>query len=575
MAIFFLMNKFQPSKSGLWIWVVATLAGLVLSAPLGASLSESEGDNVARLIAAQVKSLAAQERFSCRGELVCAVALIPDFYAARGYQPAWTTRRELLPAARDLLRVIHSVDRYALEASDYHLRPLHHMTASLSRAFHGIGPIDVRLRADYDLLMTDAFFLLVSHIQGGRVNPESIHPKWEAYSRETDLTRLLQDSLNATQITNLIDQLHPPHEGFQGMRRALAQYRRIAARGGWENIPAGPRLERGMQNEAVGQLRRRLIQTGDLTDIQHFNPYLFDRPLEEAVVAFQIRHGIEPDGVLGPQTRRALNVPVVHRIRQLEINMERWRWIPQNLGRRYLMVNIADYTLIGVEEGRTRLQMRVIVGRTYRKTPVFSEEMTYLVLNPYWDIPHKLVIEDVLPKIKNDPGYLQRQGIRVFADWRPNARELIRDDVDWDQMASGSLNLRLRQDPGPHNALGRIKFMFPNKYAVYLHDTPARRQFAALSRSFSSGCIRVEDPIGLAAFVLDDAFAWDPTAIQAVITDGERRVVRLNQPIPVHILYWTAWSDASGRIHFRDDIYDRDPQLGRALRTRRDAQKPT
>lgn len=255
--------------------------------------------------------------------------------------------------------------------------------------------------------------------------------------------------------------------------------------------------------------------------------------------------------------------------------MERWRWIPKDLGRRHLMVNIADYTLIGVEEGRTRLQMRVIVGRTYRKTPVFSEEMTYLVLNPYWVIPHKLALKDVVPKIRKDPGYSHRQGIRVFTDWGPNAVELNRDDVDWDQMASGKLGLRLRQDPGPHNALGRIKFMLPNKYAVYLHDTPARRQFTALSRSFSSGCIRVEDPIGLAAFVLDDASAWDPAAIQAIIMAGERRVLRLNRPIPVHILYWTAWSDAAGRIHFRDDIYDRDPQLGRALRTRRDADQPT
>jgi murein L,D-transpeptidase YcbB/YkuD len=557
------------------MWALVVVGSLVLAMPLAASLPEAEGDDVARLIAEQIKALVAQERYSCRGELVCGIALIPDFYAARSYRPAWTTHRELLPAGRDLLRAIHSVDRYALEADDYHLRQLQRMTASLSRSFHGTGPIDARLRADYDLLMTDAFFLLASHILGGRVNPESIHPEWEAYSRETDLTRLLQETLDSTQIINLIDQLHPPHEGFQGMRRALAQYRRIAAQGGWETIPAGPRLERGMQNEAVGRLRRRLIQTGDLNDIQHFNPHLFDGPLEKAVVAFQVRHGIEPDGVVGPQTRRAMNIPVAQRVQQLEINMERWRWIPKDLGRRYLLVNIADYTLIGVEEGRTRLQMRVIVGRTYRKTPVFSEEMTYLVLNPFWNIPHKLALKDVVPKIRKDPEYSRRQGIRVFSDWGPNAVELDIDDVDWHQMASGNLGLRLRQDPGPHNALGRIKFMLPNKYAVYLHDTPARRQFNALSRSFSSGCIRVEDPVGLAAFVLDDASAWDPAAIQAIISAGERRVVRLNRPIPVHILYWTAWSDAAGRIHFRDDIYDRDPQLARALHTRRAADQPT
>ncbi|MBL0712725.1 MAG: L,D-transpeptidase family protein [Desulfosarcina sp.] len=373
----------------------------------------------------------------------------------------------------------------------------------------------------------------------------------------------------------MIDRLHPPYDGFRGMRRALARYRRIAARGGWETIPAGPRLARGMENETVGRLRRRLAQSGDLTDIQHFNPYLFDRPLEKAVAAFQTRHGIQPDGIVGAQTHRAMNVPVAHRIRQLEINMERWRWIPKDLGRRYLMVNIADYTLVAVEAGRARIRMRVIVGRSYRKTPVFSEDMTYLVLNPYWEVPPKLALEDVLPKIRKDPGYMQRQGLRLFADWGPDARELTRSDIDWQRLAAGGFGLRLRQDPGPHNALGRIKFMLPNKHAVYLHDTPAKSQFAAFARSFSSGCIRVEDPIGLAAFVLEDASSWDREAIQAVIAAGDRRVVRLNRPISVHILYWTAWSDASGTIHFREDIYDRDQPLIKALRSRRGTGKTT
>jgi murein L,D-transpeptidase YcbB/YkuD len=569
------MKSFVTCKQLTRILAAVVWLAVAMANPLSAALPADGDDPAAGLLAAQIQAAAAQARYRCRGELVCGIALIPEFYAARDYRPAWTGAGALRPAAAELLAAIASVDRYGLAPDDYHLQRLRQITRTLTRAFNRNGSADSRLRADYDLLMTDAFFLLTSHVLGGRVNPERIHPEWEAYNRETDLSRLLSASLQSSRITALVDQLHPPHAGFKGLQRALTNYRRIAAQGGWETIPPGPRLEYGMENEAVGRLRQRLARSGDLTDIQHFNPYLFDRPLARAVVAFQTRHGIQPDGVVGPQTRRAMNVPVSHRIRQLEINMERWRWIPKDLGRRYLMVNIADYTLVGFADGQARLQMRVIVGRSYRKTPVFSEDMTYLVLNPYWQIPSKLAIEDVLPKIQKNPGYMQRQGIRVFSDWSPEARELTREEIDWQQVAAGHFGLRLRQDPGPRNALGRIKFMLPNKHAVYLHDTPAREQFDARSRSFSSGCIRVEDPIGLAAFVLGDTPGWDREALQATISAGERRAVRLDRPLPVHILYWTAWADASGQIHFRDDIYGRDAPLAEALRARRVADKPT
>jgi murein L,D-transpeptidase YcbB/YkuD len=409
---------------------------------------------------------------------------------------------------------------------------------------------------------------------GGRVNPEKIHPEWEVASPETDLVRLLNATLNTSRVRQLVERLHPPYDGFRGMRQALARYRRIADAGGWDTIPGDARLERGMENAAVARLRRRLVRSGDLTAIQHFNPFLFDRPLARAVEAFQVRHGIAPDGVVGPQTRRALNVPVEARIRQLAINMERWRWVPRDLGPRYIMVNIADYSLTAFAEARPRLTMRVIVGRAYRKTPVFSENMTYLVLNPYWEIPPTLALQDVLPKIRKDPDYMPRQGIRLLSGWDAGARELDRSAIDWAQVQAGYFGLRLRQDPGPRNALGRIKFMLPNKHAVYLHDTPARGQFDALARGFSSGCIRVEDPIGLAAFVLDAPRKWNAQSLQKAIASGKRRVVKLTRPLPVHILYWTAWADAAGTVHFREDIYARDAALIKALRARRTPQQP-
>ncbi|HSO18965.1 MAG TPA: L,D-transpeptidase family protein, partial [Desulfosarcina sp.] len=429
----------------------------------------------------------------------------------------------------------------------------------------GAGPASPSDRADFDVLMTDAAFLLGSHIIGGRVNPETIHSNWTAFSLEVDLIRLLNDGLQGGRVAHLLQGLHPSYTGYTGLREALTAYRRMAENGGWPRLDEGPSLRLEDDNLAVAQLRRRLLASGDLPDRPALRPTYFDAELERTVKAFQYRHGLAPDGVVGPRTRAALNVPVDQRIAQLVINMERWRWIPADLGRRYLAVNIADFMATMVDEGRVRGSMRVVVGRTYRKTPVFSGTMTYLEFNPYWNIPRRLAVEDLLPKILKNPGYIEEQGIRIFSGWSPDAVPLAPGEVDWAALNENYFPIRLQQAPGPLNALGRIKFMFPNRHAVYLHDTPSKGLFNAVSRGFSSGCIRVEDPVGLAAFVLEGTEGWDRETIETHYRDGEHRVVRLQRPIPVHLLYWTAWADSAGTVFFRDDIYGRDAPLMRAL----------
>ena len=307
--------------------------------------------------------------------------------------------------------------------------------------------------------------------------------------------------------------------------------------------------------------------SGDLQDAAPaLLPTMFDEPLDAAVKRFQHRHGLAADGVVGKQTRQALNVPVAQRIEQLMINMERWRWIPHDLGPRYIVVNIADFSLTMVDEGRVRGTMRVVVGRNYRKTPVFSGTMTYLEFNPFWNVPRRLAVEDILPRVRKDPAYLEREGIRIFSGWSEDAVMLSPSEVDWASLNQNYFPIRLQQAPGPKNALGRIKFMFPNPHAVYLHDTPARGLFNRVTRDFSSGCIRVEDPATLAEFVLDGTAGWDRKTITERLGDGEHRIVRLQRPIPVHLLYWTAWADTDGTVFFREDIYGRDAPLMRALR---------
>lgn len=549
-------------------WLAGVLALLIC---VGGGYTFADGESVrlspvARDIRSRIKARQDDRNFTCQGELICGIALIPAFYAARGFEPAWSQSRGPTRQAREILEAIRNTDSEGLLPDDYHDQRLNAMATRLETLPVDAGPEQTALRADFDLLMTDAVFLLSAHILGGRVNPETIHGSWSAFSHEVDLIELVTKGLQEERLALVIKGLHPPYAGYTGVRRALAEYRRMAAAGGWPRLPEGPSLHPGDDDPAVARLRERLAASGDIDEapLPPVSP-LFDAPLEVAVKAFQRRHGLEADGVVGKKTRQALNVPLDQRVEQLLINMERWRWIPNDLGPRYLAVNIADFKLTMVDEGRFHGAMRVVVGRAYRKTPVFSGTMTYLDFNPYWNVPRRLAIEDILPRIQQDPDYIQRQGIRIFSGWSEDAVELSPDAVDWAALHKNHFPIRLQQAPGPRNALGRVKFMFPNKYAVYLHDTPARGLFNSVSRSFSSGCIRVEDPATLAEFVLEGTEGWDRARIEQKLADGERQVIRLQRPIPIHLLYWTAWSDESGAVHFRKDIYKRDAPLLRAL----------
>ena len=382
------------------------------------------------------------------------------------------------------------------------------------------------------------------------MDPETIHTRWLLKSREADLAGILQTALEKKEVRPALEGLLPEYPAYASLRETLQEYRAIAERDGWPPVPAGPTLHADERDPRVVALRARLIASGDLGTGEVADPEILDGHVEQAVRRFQGRHGLVVDGEVGPATLAALNVPVEDRVRQIEINMERWRWLPDDLGRRYILVNTAAFFLEVVEEGESVLAMRVVAGKKARRTPVLSGEMTYLVLNPYWHIPHKLAVRDILPKIKKDPGYLDRQGIRVFENWEEFAPEIPRETIDWSSITEHNFFFKLRQDAGPANALGRVKFMFPNKFAVYLHDTPSRYMFKRNRRDFSSGCIRVEGPIDLAVYVLRGDPEWTREEVLSVIDSGESRIVWLPEPIPVHVLYWTAWVDRRGHPSF-------------------------
>ena len=262
-------------------------------------------------------------------------------------------------------------------------------------------------------------------------------------------------------------------------------------------------------------------------------------------------------------TRAELNVSAAMRVEQLRINMERWRWLPQDLGRRHILVNIAAQVLEVVEDGEVVLRMRVVVGREYKRTPVFSDTVRYIVLNPNWHVPTSIAVEEMIPKMQEDSTYLERFGMHLLTDGS-DPQEIDPRTVDWSSVTPDSFPYRVRQDPGRLNALGRMKFMFPNRYDIYLHDTPARNLFGKAQRDFSHGCIRIEKPIDLAVYAMKKS-RWNREAIEQALDEGTERTIYLPRPIPIHLLYWTAWADEDGTIEFRTDINGVDRALSGAL----------
>ncbi len=498
-------------------------------------------------------------------EPVLAARTVAHFYEKRGYAPAWTTPREPLSVADSLVAAIRSCRLEGLRPSDYHLDAIRTALCDLREAGTAGDSLDPGAVVDLELLMTDAFLLIASHYLSGRLDSESIDPEWFAARRGADFTAVLEGALDQGTVRASLGSLLPPDADYARLREALERYREIAAAGGWPSVPPGEALKLEAEGERVAVLRERLVTTGDLNDGYGPNSTVFDSGVDLAVRAFQRRHGLEVDGVVGAATLSALNVSAEGRVRQLVVNLERWRWLPQETGDTHIIVNIADFSLRSVTPDREPLAMRIIVGRDYRRTPVFSGAITYLVLNPRWEVPHSIAVNDILSQVRKDPGYFERMGMRVFVGWGGDEREVDPATVDWSSVYPGQFAYRFQQRPGPQNALGRVKFMFPNRFNVYLHDTPSRGLFAKAERAFSSGCIRVEEPLDLAERLLAPNPHWTREAIQSALEEGVEKTVWLPSLVRVHILYWTAWVGEDGVVQFRRDIYGRDAAVAEAL----------
>jgi murein L,D-transpeptidase YcbB/YkuD len=441
------------------------------------------------------------------------------------------------------------------------LDPLHYAAPAIHER---LGARDTAGLAELEVLLSRAVVQFTADLRAGRLVPHQVDNEFQIHPERPGAATTLAGAERAADLGAYLASFAPQTVNYARLKQALADYRAVAALGGWRQVAGGETLKPGMIDARLPEIRARLAEAGDLAAEQANGSDVYDPVLETAVQRFQWRHGLDQDGAIGAKTIAAMNVPVEARIEQILLNMERRRWMPDDLGTRYVFVNMADFELKVVDGPKTIHDTRVVVGTPFHRTPVFSGTMTYVVLNPYWNITPSIARNEILPKLRQDAGYLQKNDITVLSDWTDGAVPVDPSTIDWSQVSARSFPYKLRQNPGAHNALGHIKFMFPNPYNIYLHDTPSRELFKRSVRSFSHGCIRVQNPVDLGAVLLaaDD---WTKEKIEAVIASGEQKVISLSQPIPVHLTYLTAWANKDGSVHFRDDIYGRDKILAAAL----------
>ncbi len=502
---------------------------------------------------------------------------LANFYIKRDFQPAWFNpiAGRVSAQARSLHSVVRDAAEHGLHPEDYHFEPIRQLLELVEDyRRYGLAADPFRL-AQLDLLLSDAFLSYASHLTAGRVDPNLVHAgQWRARPRQADIQRLLNFSLENGRVAETLLGMVPAYAEYRRLREALLRYRLIAAIGGWPSLPPGSVLRPDDKDQRLPLLRKRLWIEGDLSYMGEEGDLQFDGRTARALGKFQARHGLLEDRVLGPKTLRELNRTVEQRIRQIEINLERWRWLPKDLGDNHIRVNIADFKLQVVEGGRTVMSMPVVVGTSYRETPVFSGRMTYLEFAPYWGVPQTILEEDKLPEIRGNVSYLDEHNFEIIPWSGPAWARIDPRDIDWDRVTAENFPGLLRMRPGPWNPLGQVKFMFPNEFDVYLHDTPERHLFARDRRLYSSGCIRIERPLDLAQYLLEDDAEWgDCMALLELIHGAEPRRVQLEEPLPVHLLYWTAWVDASGSVQFRPDVYERDGDLMRALVSHRQSRR--
>lgn len=501
-------------------------------------------------LTARLAGLAKSEGRTIGGVRIASYIFLPKLYQALENQLAWTKPE----AVAALEQVIRRSWEDGLLPSDFH-----------DKIVAGLANQNVAgaAAADRDIVLSDAFVRLLYQLYFGKVSPNGLDANWN-FARampSEDPVKLISEAMASGGIAPLIEKTKLTHPLYLALKATLQAFTQYEISGGWPQIPAGSPVKPGASDPRLPLVRQRLAVTGEYQPDSTVQPDILDEKLVAALKTFQRSHGLEAAGTLGPQTVAALNVSVQSRIEQIRTNLERARWILRSVGEDMVVVNIAGYYLRVVLGGKPVWNTRVIVGQTYHKTPIFTEQMKHVVFNPDWTVPRSIVRNEIFPKASANPGYLSANNYMLTSASGP----VDPSTLDWSQWTGATFPYGVVQRPGPKNALGLVKFLFPNKHSVYLHDTPGRGLFVKSGRTFSHGCIRVEDPMKLAEVILADRLGWDRAKIDATVAKGKLAQINLPKPLPVLLLYWTVDPQFDGTANFYDDIYGRDARLLKAL----------
>lgn len=526
-----------------WLWLVCCVVTVAAAAA---------EDPTAQAIRASVERAAGAPGQRLKvGGMTLAEGVV-ELYRQRDFAPIWSERARI----EQLLTALAGTAADGLDPEDYHLSALQRGYLELAGP-EPAGAADAQRRAELDLLASNGYLLALLHLFRGKVDPARLDPRWNFSMRDIapdQALGIVSEAIESGRIAAVFERARPDNPLYRNLRNGYAQLRALAATGGWPTLPAGPVLKPGMSDARVPSLRRRLMPDDGARRQDEY----YDDALVEAVRQFQREQYLEADGIIGAATARALATPIQARLDQARVNLERGRWLLHEIQGDFVLVDIAGYKIRFFRDGKPVWSARVQVGKPYRSTPVFKSKVTYITFNPTWTVPPTILIEDILPKVRRDVGYLARNRIRVFDR---AGRELDPEALDWSRPGA----LVLRQDSGPDNSLGRVAIRFPNAYSVYLHDTPHQAFFDRGQRALSSGCIRVERPLELVELLMNDPEHWGREGIDAAIAAGRTRNVTLARPVPILLMYWTVDVSENGHIAFKPDIYKRDPAVLKAL----------
>ncbi len=474
-------------------------------------------------------------------------------YRRNGGAMLWLDESGPRPQAAALAATLANAASDGLDPMQYEVPPFE----SIARDDGGLFEVERYLpasAADADVRMTTAAVRYMRDLRGRVAPGGGVAATWFGTKHRVSVGKLVQRAAHARDVESALRRTAPRHPQYERQRGALARLRLLASHGGWPSVPASAVVRASAKNPDLAPFRARLAASAHY--VAPADPSLERDALTLGVRRFQLEHGLADDGVPGKATVDAMNVPIEHRIRQIEVNLERMRWLPDDLGDTHVLVNVPTFHLEAIEDGERALAMRVITGKRGTPTPIFSDTMETLVFSPYWNVPPSIQRGEVLPKLREDPEYLARENMELLVDGA---------SVDpWFADLSDP-SIRIRQRPGAGNALGHVKFLFPNPHNVYLHDTPADALFAKPARGFSHGCIRVEKPDELARWVLRDDARWTDQTIEQAMHSGRERHVALAESIPVHVVYFTTWVGDDGAVRFHHDLYGHDARHAAAI----------